>query len=98
MSSIVTDVLANRSSQEKNALLLELLRELIQRHPDQPFPIVDEGGVPVGMFAPLPMKLTDTVFAEGTPGFFAELQRRRQENDRIPVDEYLGQLRARQSP
>jgi hypothetical protein len=57
-------------------------------------PIDDENGKPIGMFAPAPIALKDDVFAEGTPSFFAELERRRQANDRISAEEALRQLRA----
>src|SRR5687768_5035575 len=91
----VTDILANRSLEEKKSLLLELLRELIQQHPRQPFSINDEKGEPIGLFAPSAITLKDDTFVEGTPAFFAELERRRQSSERISAEEFLRHLRSR---
>jgi hypothetical protein len=93
MTTTVTEILAKQSSEEKKSLLLELLRELIRQNPRQPISIEDESGKPIGLFAPAPIALKDDVFAEGAPGFFAELERRRQTNDRISAEEALHHLR-----
>jgi len=65
----------------------------MRQSPRQPIAIEDETGKPIGFFAATPIALKDDVFAEGTPGFFAELERRRQSDDRISAEDALRQLR-----
>jgi hypothetical protein len=89
-----TQVLEKRSPQEKKAILVELLREMIQQTGQQTFSIDDEAGKSIGLFSPSGIHLHDDVFVEGTPEFFAELERRRKKNDLISADEALTQLRA----
>jgi hypothetical protein len=90
--SIVTEILANRSSEEKRTLLLELLRELAQQSPAQSISIQDDSGKLLGLFSPINSQ--DDFFAEGTPGFFRELDRRQQANNLISVEEMLAFLKA----
>jgi hypothetical protein len=89
------EILASQTSEGKKTLLLELLRELIRQNPHQPISIQDESGRSIGLFAPSAGIIKDEVFAEGMPGFFAELERRRQANDRVSADDALRQLRTR---
>jgi len=86
--------LEKRSPQEKRAILVELLREMIQQTGQQTFSIDDESGKSIGLFSPAGIHLHDDVFVEGTPSFFAELERRRQNDDRLSAEEFLQQLRA----
>jgi hypothetical protein len=90
----VTEILANRSSEEKRTLLLELLRELAQQSPAQPISIQDDSGKLLGLFSPIGTNPQDDFFAEGSPGFFRELERRRQANNLISVEEFLAFLKA----
>lgn len=92
--STVTEMLANRSSEEKRFLLLELLRELAQQSPVQSISIQDESGKLLGLFSPIGINSQDDFFAEGSPGFFRELERRRQANNLISVEEFLAFLKA----
>jgi hypothetical protein len=91
--SIVTELLANRSSEEKRTLLLELLRELAQQSPTKPIPIQDDSGKLLGLFSPMGINAEDDFFVEGSPGFFRELERRRQANNLISVEDALAYLR-----
>lgn len=93
-ATAVHELLAKRSAEEKQTLLREILRELVQENPRQPIAIQDESGQPMGLFAPFTMKLHDDKFVEGTPEFFAELDRRRQANNRITAEDALRQLRS----
>src|SRR5262249_44490152 len=92
-----TEALEKRSPQEKRALLVELLREMIRQSGQQTFSIDDEAGKSIGFFAPSGIHLHDDVFAEGSPEFLAELERRRKNNDLISADEALAQLRAKRT-
>lgn len=93
-TQVVAGILNKRSPEEKRALLVHLLRELIQQSPAQAVSIEDEAGRPVGLFAPASVRLVDDVFVEGSPGFAAELQRRRLRNDLVPVEEALRRMRS----
>jgi hypothetical protein len=91
--SIVTEILANRSSEEKRTLLLELLRELAQQSPAQSISIQDDSGKLLGLFSPMGINSEDDFFVEGSPGFFRELERRRQANNLISAEEMLAFLK-----
>jgi len=88
-TDVLNDFLANRSADEKNALLVRLLRDLIQQSPRQPVSIQDGSGKTVGLFSPLE-SLEDDFFVESSPAFFRELDRRRLDPENvISVDEFL---------
>ncbi len=91
--STATEILANRSAEEKRTLLVELLRELAQQSPAQPISIQDDTGKLLGLFSPIGTNPQDDFFAEGSPGFFRELERRRQANNLISAEEFCAFLR-----
>jgi hypothetical protein len=94
----VTDLLANRSAEEKRALLVELLRELAQQSPAQPISIQDESGKLFGMFSPTVNDPAYDFSVEGSPAFFRELERRRQTNNLITAEEFQAYLRSNTGP
>lgn len=90
--NVVTEVLANRSSAEKRTLLVELLRELAHQSPAQAVSIHDDDGKLLGLFSPIANNIEADFFAEGSPGFFRELERRRQSKSLIGANEAVAYL------
>lgn len=93
-TNLVADFLAERSSEEKKTLLVELLRELILQSPQQPISIQDQSGKLVGLFSPVGTEAGDGFFVEGSPSFFRELERRGQSKNLVSAEEALAYFRA----
>ena len=57
--------------------------------------VVDEdSGKLLGLFSPIGTNPQDDFFAEGSPGFFRELERRRLANNLISAEEFIAFLKA----
>ena len=91
-NNVASDLLANRSADEKKSLLLELLRELTHESRRQPISIQDQSGQLFGLFSPVGTISDDDFFKEGSPGFFRELESRRDANNLISAAEALNYL------